>query len=196
MSYSPSNPNACWDWWGYTEEWGVGKKYDTNQGPQPKAIVAMVEDLAKGSLPFQRVSSHCGNESPIIINNGSEASSPLLHSQRPSRAHSPPDVSFEDGMGRIRIQCCHYPRVVGSLSKRVGQLRVPQGSSSLNRWPQDLLNECHPQVPGQQERAASHRPIPGVESRLPIWPLHGHSSWDKTYHKIRWNRREAHWIYW
>lgn len=35
------NPKACWDWWGYT-----GAQYATKQGPQIRAVKAMVERLA------------------------------------------------------------------------------------------------------------------------------------------------------
>jgi poly(3-hydroxybutyrate) depolymerase len=37
------NPKACWDWWGYT-----GAQYATKQGPQIRAVRAMVERLAQG----------------------------------------------------------------------------------------------------------------------------------------------------
>jgi poly(3-hydroxybutyrate) depolymerase len=36
------NPKGCWDWWGYT-----GSAYATKQGPQIRAVAAMVERLAK-----------------------------------------------------------------------------------------------------------------------------------------------------
>lgn len=35
-----SNPNACWDWWGYT-----GANYLDKRGPQIRAIVSMVYEL-------------------------------------------------------------------------------------------------------------------------------------------------------
>ena len=53
VSSTPSNPNACWDWWGYTEGWGTGTLYDTKSGLQPRAIVQMVEDLASGNLKIK-----------------------------------------------------------------------------------------------------------------------------------------------
>jgi poly(3-hydroxybutyrate) depolymerase len=36
------NPNACWDWWGYT-----GAQYHTKQGPQIRAVKAMLDRLAQ-----------------------------------------------------------------------------------------------------------------------------------------------------
>ncbi len=38
---SPVNPQACWDWWGYT-----GRAYLTREGPQMVAVRRMVERLA------------------------------------------------------------------------------------------------------------------------------------------------------
>ena len=35
------NPNACWDWWGYT-----GQQYHTKDGPQIRAVQAMLERLS------------------------------------------------------------------------------------------------------------------------------------------------------
>jgi poly(3-hydroxybutyrate) depolymerase len=35
------NPRGCWDWWGYT-----GQQYPTKQGPQVRAVKAMVDRLA------------------------------------------------------------------------------------------------------------------------------------------------------
>jgi len=41
-SYWPRfNPRGCWDWWGYT-----GQQYATKQGPQVRAVKAMVDRLA------------------------------------------------------------------------------------------------------------------------------------------------------
>jgi len=37
---SPANPEACWDWWGYT-----GTLYATNEAPQIKAIKAMMDKV-------------------------------------------------------------------------------------------------------------------------------------------------------
>jgi poly(3-hydroxybutyrate) depolymerase len=36
----PFNPRGCWDWWGYT-----GQAYATKEGPQIRAVMAMVERL-------------------------------------------------------------------------------------------------------------------------------------------------------
>jgi poly(3-hydroxybutyrate) depolymerase len=41
-SYLPSNPEGCWDWWGYT-----GGNYAQKSGSQMKAIKAMVDQLAQ-----------------------------------------------------------------------------------------------------------------------------------------------------
>lgn len=38
------NPQGCWDWWGYT-----GPHYADKEGPQIKAIAAMIERLAGGT---------------------------------------------------------------------------------------------------------------------------------------------------
>jgi len=38
---SPVNPQACWDWWGYT-----GRDYLTRKGPQIRAVRRMLERLA------------------------------------------------------------------------------------------------------------------------------------------------------
>ena len=35
------NPRGCWDWWGYT-----GSVYHTRNGPQVRAVIAMVDRLA------------------------------------------------------------------------------------------------------------------------------------------------------
>ena len=39
-SINPFNPNACWDWWGYT-----GADYATNKGPQLQAVHQLVQAL-------------------------------------------------------------------------------------------------------------------------------------------------------
>ena len=38
----PMNPQGCWDWWGYT-----GDQYATKNGPQLKAVDALISHLAK-----------------------------------------------------------------------------------------------------------------------------------------------------
>ena len=38
----PYNPNGCWDWWGYT-----GRDYHTKEGPQMRAVKAMLERLSE-----------------------------------------------------------------------------------------------------------------------------------------------------
>jgi poly(3-hydroxybutyrate) depolymerase len=39
---STANPNACWDWWGYT-----GPGYLTKAGPQIRAVRAMLDHMAE-----------------------------------------------------------------------------------------------------------------------------------------------------
>jgi len=39
-SFAPLNPQACWDWWGYS-----GSNYDTRQGVQPRWVVNAVKSL-------------------------------------------------------------------------------------------------------------------------------------------------------
>jgi poly(3-hydroxybutyrate) depolymerase len=41
-SFSPLNPKACWDWWGYT-----GADYDTRDGAQIRVVAAMIDRLAQ-----------------------------------------------------------------------------------------------------------------------------------------------------
>jgi poly(3-hydroxybutyrate) depolymerase len=43
-SFQPLNPNGCWDWWGYE-----GEAYATHDGPQIRAVQAMVGDLMGGA---------------------------------------------------------------------------------------------------------------------------------------------------
>ena len=39
-SMAPLNPQACWDWWGYS-----GGDYDTRRGAQPRWVIHVVEQL-------------------------------------------------------------------------------------------------------------------------------------------------------
>lgn len=39
-SFAPLNPQACWDWWGYS-----GGNYDTRQGVQPRWVINAVKAL-------------------------------------------------------------------------------------------------------------------------------------------------------
>jgi poly(3-hydroxybutyrate) depolymerase len=39
-AFMPLNPQACWDWWGYT-----GENYAHKEGKQIKAIKAMVNNI-------------------------------------------------------------------------------------------------------------------------------------------------------
>ncbi|TKB46326.1 extracellular catalytic domain type 2 short-chain-length polyhydroxyalkanoate depolymerase [Thalassotalea mangrovi] len=41
-SFAPLNPNACWDWWGYT-----GAEYQSRNGAQMQQVINMAEGLAK-----------------------------------------------------------------------------------------------------------------------------------------------------
>jgi len=46
--FSPSNPNGCWDWWGYNS--GNKNTDDTNQGAQSMAVLKMIQAIAKGPM--------------------------------------------------------------------------------------------------------------------------------------------------
>lgn len=46
------NPQGCWDWWGYT-----GPHYADREGPQIKAVAAMIERLSGGSDSCRRAAS-------------------------------------------------------------------------------------------------------------------------------------------
>ena len=39
-----SNPNGCWDWWGYTGSFG-SSTYATHGGPQMEIVRAVIKDL-------------------------------------------------------------------------------------------------------------------------------------------------------
>ncbi|MBI1891185.1 MAG: PHA-depolymerase-like protein [Burkholderiales bacterium] len=43
-SFSPLNPQGCWDWWGYN-----GSDYALKSGTQMKAIMAMINKITSGS---------------------------------------------------------------------------------------------------------------------------------------------------
>lgn len=45
------NPNACWDWWGYS-----GPNYHTKKGPQMRLVMKLVEALRSGALQLRRAS--------------------------------------------------------------------------------------------------------------------------------------------
>jgi poly(3-hydroxybutyrate) depolymerase len=45
----PMNPRGCYDWWGYLA--GTADTYATKQGPQMKAVYAMLERIAGGHHP-------------------------------------------------------------------------------------------------------------------------------------------------
>jgi len=44
-----TNPQGCWDWWGYT-----GPHYADREGPQIKAVAAMIERLSGGGYSCRR----------------------------------------------------------------------------------------------------------------------------------------------
>jgi poly(3-hydroxybutyrate) depolymerase len=46
-----SNPNGCWDWFGYT-----GPLYHTKEGPQMKMVAKIIEALRDGKLDLRQVS--------------------------------------------------------------------------------------------------------------------------------------------
>ena len=41
----PSNPSACWNWWGYNNN---PDSYDTKEGFQMKMVRQMIDHLASG----------------------------------------------------------------------------------------------------------------------------------------------------
>jgi len=41
VSSTPANPQACWDWWGYT-----GRQFLTRDAPQIVAVRRMLQRLA------------------------------------------------------------------------------------------------------------------------------------------------------
>jgi len=43
---NPSNPNGCWDWWGYNA--GAATNYDTKSGAQMATIQKMIQAIAQG----------------------------------------------------------------------------------------------------------------------------------------------------
>jgi len=51
-SFLPLNPNACFDWWGYTN-----RDFATKEGPQMKAVKAMIDKLMSGGPPIPPPSS-------------------------------------------------------------------------------------------------------------------------------------------
>jgi hypothetical protein len=45
-SANPSNPNGCWDWWGYNSP----LDYDNKKGAQMAAIMAMAQRVASNAM--------------------------------------------------------------------------------------------------------------------------------------------------
>lgn len=37
--FSPSNPQGCWDWWGYNDGYFTTPDYDLKKGAQMKAVM-------------------------------------------------------------------------------------------------------------------------------------------------------------
>jgi len=48
-TFLPTNPNGCWDWWGYTGSLMDTTTYVSKEGKQMNAIWEMVQDLTSGS---------------------------------------------------------------------------------------------------------------------------------------------------
>lgn len=46
---TPSNPQGCWDWWGYSDSFLDKTKYVSKDGKQMNAIWEMVQDLCAGA---------------------------------------------------------------------------------------------------------------------------------------------------
>lgn len=60
---SPSNPNGCWDWFGYTGSLMDTTSYVTKKGKQMNAVWSMVTDLV-GSDPENLQSNSEESEEP------------------------------------------------------------------------------------------------------------------------------------
>ena len=60
------NPRGCYDWWGYIP--GTAETYATKQGPQMKAVYAMMERIAGGLQP--RCQGE--NQPPILLLTGAD----------------------------------------------------------------------------------------------------------------------------
>jgi hypothetical protein len=85
-----SNPRGCYDWWGYLS--GTADTYATQQGPQMKAVYAMLERVAGGPSPL------CDgtNQPPVITLAGAdtieiETGAPLLLPDPEATALDPED---------------------------------------------------------------------------------------------------------
>ena len=50
--YNPSNPQGCWDWWGYSDGLISTGNYVTKNGVQMAAIRQMISDLGVSSKEF------------------------------------------------------------------------------------------------------------------------------------------------
>jgi poly(3-hydroxybutyrate) depolymerase len=61
-----SNPRGCYDWWGYLA--GTTDTYATKQGPQMKAVYAMLERVAGGPPPMCEGT----NQQPVITLAGAD----------------------------------------------------------------------------------------------------------------------------
>lgn len=74
---TPSNPNGCWDWWGYNSN---PQTYDTKQGVQMQAIYAMIQRIASGFVQMQpptglHVANATNNSVTVAWDTASQASS-------------------------------------------------------------------------------------------------------------------------
>lgn len=61
-SVMPSNPNACWDWWGYT-----GANYVYQSGVQMKFTMDLIEHITGGSTPTPDATSAAPSQSPVTL---------------------------------------------------------------------------------------------------------------------------------
>lgn len=93
------NPRGCFDWWGYIP--GTTDTYATKQGPQMKAVYAMLERIADGFQP------RCEgpNQPPAIVLEGGaeielEPGDPLVLPDPEARASDPEDGDISAGIVR------------------------------------------------------------------------------------------------
>lgn len=84
------NPRGCYDWWGYLS--GTADTYATKQGPQMKAVYAMLERLSDGQSP----PCQGANQPPAIVLAGAgrieiDAGAPLTLPTPEATASDPED---------------------------------------------------------------------------------------------------------
>lgn len=93
------NPRGCYDWWGYLA--GTSDTYATKQGPQMKAVYAMLEHIAGGRQP----ACQGANQPPSISLNGAgrieiDAGAPLILPDPEATAWDPEDGDITGGIVR------------------------------------------------------------------------------------------------